>query len=365
MAVYISVILMTTGLAYLYSKAKGNITKNILFFVLVLVPALVCGLRGVGTDYLGMVNNFDKILGGNYYLVDYSSLWIQFLLLTGKMGINAQVPICICSFITISIIFYIFKVYEKNIDITFAVFSFMTSFYLLSFNLYRQLLANAIFLLGIVIYETKGNKQIYWILGAISVWIHSSCLPFLPIIFWWKFVVNISERRKRLLFYVIGTICVFSIPVISNRIARLITFLPHYAYYLEKFEFQGLGFGIVRYLVLAVCPALIYQKKRDNQKLIKANLGFLNFFAIFGTILWLTSYVSETYIYRVSYGFLIALPLLHGVIAKDVVGRYRLTFKKRGFIFMLASISVILVFCYYDFVVINSGVIVPYKFFWG
>lgn len=364
MTIYIVVIMLTTLTAHFFSKARKSIIKKPLFVLLIIIPSLFSGLRGVGTDYLMLINNNDRIINSRYYAVDYSSLWIQLLLLGGRYRINPQVLILLCSLFTVGIAFWIFRIYEKYISFSFAVFSFMTSFYLLSFNLYRQLLANEILFLGIVLYATEKSKIKYWICGILSAWIHSSCILFLPIIFVWNLIVDKKYKNKRTMVYIIGLALVFSIPFFSRHISWIRDYFPHYEYYFRSFSFQGFGTGFLRYLILAVVPAIYYQRSKRYDKLVDANMEYLIFFSIFGSIIWLTSYISDAFIYRISFPMLVALPLLHGLIAKDIRCDNKNIYKRKGLLYIMLSVLAISVFFYYDFVIVNSGLIIPYKFFW-
>ena len=357
---YGSIILVTTFLSYLYSLSKGKKIKISLFFLLVLFPSLISGLRGVGTDYHILIDNFDKVVNGHFYLVDYDSLWIQIVLLFGKPGIPPQVPIFLASLITICGMLKIFRSYEKNISFVFSVFSFMCTFYLISFNLYRQLLSNVIFLLGVCSYAQTAKSKKYWLYGIISVLIHDSNILFLPMILFWKILTHKRELRKRLGIYICASCMIISIPLFVAVLSNLVSLFPHYAYYFEHFYFKGFGLGIVRYFFLTIIPVIYI----TNLNLNKIGLGFLPFFCIFGTVIWLSSYISESFIYRLSYTLHLSLPILYGVIAKEIKKRNGLFFKRNGIFLQFLIISMLVICCYNDFIVVNSGLITPYHFFW-
>lgn len=86
-------------------------------------------------------------------------------------------------------------------------------------------------------------------------------------------------------------------------------------------------------------------------------ISFLPFYITMGFVLWLTSYVSESTIYRISYNLLIALPILHGYFFKKYI-RNTKTY------IMIAVIFVMVLFWYYDGAVLNTGETVPYRFYW-
>ena len=86
-------------------------------------------------------------------------------------------------------------------------------------------------------------------------------------------------------------------------------------------------------------------------------ISFLPFYITMGFVLWLTSYISESTIYRICYNLLIALPILHGYLYKKYI-------KKAKSFVLVGIIAIMVLFWYYDGSILNTGETVPYKFFW-
>lgn len=362
---YAGVILITTLISWFYCMVRKP-WKRFYFFLLVLFPTIVAGLRGVGTDYIAHTHFYEKIINGSYFYADYTSLLIYFIRLLGSNGFSFQFSIFLISFLTVYLAFYIIRIYENEISLPFAVFSYMTLFYHLSFNLYRQILAVEFFLLAIVYLHIFNNKKMFWIYGFIAGFIHSSAFLFIFIFFVWKFITTSSFKNRRLLIYIIGTSIIIALPLLTQHLIFIQILFPHYENYFKEFFYNGFGFGSIKYIVVAIWPALFVRYLDRKIDLHMDKLSYCPFFAVFGTIIWLTSYVSSTYLYRMSYYLTISLPLFHGFIIKHYIERYGMKFHiRKGGIIAFMFIIVIIIFWVYDIQIANTGEILPYKFFWN
>lgn len=357
MIFYGMIIIITTLFSYLYSHSKGS-SKKIYWFLLIVFPSFFSAMRGVGTDYVQHGINFEKIISGNFYLVNYRSILIKLMKILGNWGVDYQIVIGIVSFLTIYLTFTIFRIYQEDISFTYATFSYMTMYYLLTFNLYRQFMAAELFLLAII-YKAKFKKdRKFWLFGILAGMIHSSVFLFLPIYFIWNVIVKEKYKKVRCFIYFTCLLSIILLPSIANKLVILGELFPHYKFYFSEFTRFRVGFGLVRYLILAIWP-VIYLKK---EQIIKMEYSL--FFLVFGTILWLTSYISQRYIYRLAFNLLIVLPLVHGLLYKNCIQlkKQRCMIKLRG-VGIIFVTAVLLVFWYYDFKVKNSGLVVPYHFF--
>lgn len=356
MSFYAGIVVITTLFAWIYSHAKGKRTKKLLYILLVSFPATISGLRGVGTDIRHYIDYANEIIEGTYELVDYKSLFVQITRFFLKHNVSFQIVLFVVSIITIHTIFVIFDMYRKYISFTFAVFSYMLVFYQMSFNLYRQIMAATFFLLATVYLFKDGNKKQFFIWYIVSVLIHASLLPFGLVYFFRDWILEKKYLKKRIFFYVIVTIIIFCIPKITSNMEFLIKIIPHYGWYITRFYQTGIGFGILRYLVIGVIPVISLRIKKGDQDINIKKMGFLPFYISMGFVLWLTSYISESTIYRVSYNILIALPLFNGYFYHRYIRRTRI-------IIIAAVIGTMLLFWYYDGAIINSGETVPYRFY--
>lgn len=77
MIFYALVVIITTLLAWIYAHIRGNNARKIVYFLLVMFPAAISGLRGVGTDIRQYILSSNEIIAGTYELVDYKSIFVQ------------------------------------------------------------------------------------------------------------------------------------------------------------------------------------------------------------------------------------------------------------------------------------------------
>lgn len=357
MLFYTVIVIITTLLAWLYSHAKGIQAKKVLYFFLVMFPSTISGLRGVGTDYWIYIKNRQEIIEGVFENVDYNSLFTQITRLLFHFGIDFQIIIFFTSFVTIHVVFDAIKLYKKKISFVFGCFSYMLIFFQMSFNTYRQIMSASLFLAATVFLFKEHSKKKFVIWYFIAVLIHSSILPFGLVLFFKDKILEDRYKKKRILLYCITTIVIFIIPSLMSQMSFLLKVIPHYGWYITRFYRSGIGFGILRYLVMGVMPVVFIDHKKFNHELQEIGLGFVPFYISMGFVLWLTSYISESSIYRISYNMLIALPLLHGYIFKKYLRKSRI-------IVCACVIVIMLGFWAYDGIILNTGETLPYHFFW-
>ena len=357
MLFYAGIVGITTLLAWVYSHAKGIGTKRVLYGILVMFPATISGLRGVGTDIRQYFFHANDIIAGTYDLVDYKSIFVQITRFLLKFNVNYTIILLIVSIIIIHVMFIVFGAYKKEISFTFAVFSYMLIFYQMSLNTYRQIMAAAFFLLATVYLYKKEDKRRYCFFYVVAVLIHSSILPFGLLFFFKDWITDNKFLKHRIVVYIVISVMIFSIPRMMSKMDFLLRIIPHYGWYITRFKSTGIGFGILRFLVMGVVPVLYLYLKKTNKDLKQIKLEYLPFYTIMGFVLWLTSYISESTIYRISYNLLISLPLLHGYI-------FRRYLRNTKIVILGAVVTVMLFFWWYDGAVLNTGETVPYRFIW-
>ena len=190
MLIYIGTIAVTVLLAWLVEHARQ---KHFIFFFMVLVPSCVSGFRGVGTDYFAYKLRYEKVVRGiktDLDGTDLSGLFYQVLKKVGYFLFGYQSVIFLFSFFTILIAFYIFFQLRNRLSFSFAVFSYMTSLYLYSFNIFRQFLSAELFILALLFIREKRSKWIVLVTLVLSVGVHSSSLLYLFIAFIVFFIKN-------------------------------------------------------------------------------------------------------------------------------------------------------------------------------
>ena len=91
MLFYAGIVAITTLLAWIYSHAKGKQAKRVLYVLLVMFPATISGLRGVGTDIGHYIEYASEIISGTYDLVDYKSIFVQITRILLRYNISFQI----------------------------------------------------------------------------------------------------------------------------------------------------------------------------------------------------------------------------------------------------------------------------------
>ncbi len=358
MIIYLITIALTTFLAWLYENVMKK-QKKIVFAIMVMIPAIVSGLRGVGTDYHLYNERFELMQNGTFNIAELNLLYVVMQLFT-RIGFSYQFFIFLTSVATVLTAFYIIIQYEREINLKFGVLSYMLTFYQMSFNIYRQVLGSELFILALLFLLKKKNKKAFWIIFFLAAFVHTSIIPFALIYFIIPLTQQRKLARKRFTVYILLSILVAVLPLMSELLIKVARRLPHYAFYLSNFEYSDIGVGVFRYIILAVLPAmLIYRcKNSEDDVLVLNEVKTFSFLSVVGTILWMMSYISTTYLYRLGYISLIVMPIIHGYMIK------RMKRDKIYFAVSLAIIAALLFFWWYDFIVLNSGDTYPYHFFW-
>lgn len=365
---YILIILITTLIAATYQSTKNKA----IFILLVLFPSFFCGFRESGTDYFIYLERFRYIARGlrvSKSGTDLSAPFYGFFGLINRICGNYQVAIFVISFVTIFIAFYLICQHSKDISVSVAVFSYMTMFYFLSFNIFRQCLAAEVYALGIYLFVKKKKSVTGIMVLILSVLIHSSVFPFALVALILSWISENFRIKKRICVYLTLLTVVFLLPEMSMLTQKLLSALPHYAFYFLNFHYQGLGIGIFRYIFLVCVMILLLYK--SGYLLEKEYIAY-SFLALNGAILTWMSYVSDTFIYRIGYIGLVFLPILHGYFVRQFLTMrrsngsiqivYRNTTKgKIASAFSLGLIALLLFFFWYDFIYLNTGDILPYS----
>lgn len=365
---YMLIILITTLIAATYQNTKNKA----IFILLVLFPSFFCGFRESGTDYFIYLERFRYIARGlrvSKSGTDLSAPFYGFFGLINHICGNYQVAIFIISFVTIFIAFYLICQHSEDISVSVAVFSYMTMFYFLSFNIFRQCLAAEFYALGIYLFVKKKKSVTGIMVLILSVLIHSSVFPFALVALILSWISENFRIKKRICVYLTLLTVVFLLPEMSMLTQKLLSALPHYAFYFLNFHYQGLGIGIFRYIFLVCVMILLLYK---SGYLLEREYIAYSFLALNGAILTWMSYVSDTFIYRIGYIGLVFLPILHGYFVRQFLTMrrsngsiqivYRNTTKgKIASAFSLGLIALLLFFFWYDFIYLNTGDTLPYS----
>ena len=364
MAVYTAIVLLVTLLSWIYEKDNSKY-KKFIFILMVAVPSVISGIRGVGTDYYLYKMRFDSIAYGTEVMASGTDLKTPFyetMRIFTRIGLSYQLYIFIISFITIGCAFYVIRENRDKIDVTAAVFSYMTMFYLLSFNIFRQILSAELFALGIFLIAERKRKLTGAFVLAVSAMIHSSIIIYILIYLLFgrdsnRFFKS-ENKNKRLIVYLLIICIIICLPNLNNLSNLIRHLLPHYAYYFLQFQYRKIGIGIFRYLLLAwlVCFVLSRRKEENEPEIV-----MYMFMSLIGTILTWLSYVSESYIYRIGYSGIVFLPIVHGYFIKKM---HRDKEKKAvGDLLSVLVYLLLFFFLWYDYIYLNTGEVTPYHLY--
>lgn len=366
---YTIIVLVTTLIAVAYQNTNN---KRFFFFLMVAFPSFFSGFRKVGTDYYVYLERFHYLGNGSKFSIEGTDLTGPFYILLKSVGQilgNYQIAICLIAIITIFVAFYLICQHEDEISIPVAVFSYMTTFYFLSFNIFRQCLAAEIYALGVFLIIKRKEKKRGGIALICAVLLHSSVLPFALSTVILSWISEDSKKEIRFLVYAMLFVGVVSLPEMKIITAKLLSALPHYAFYFLNFNYNGIGIGVFRYIFLVIVVSIIL--KCAGFLFDKVYVAY-TFLAIIGTILTWLSYVSTTFIYRIGYIGLVFLPVLHGYFSKKFLAVYRnrgsfqITCRNTsigimGAVFTFGLLVILFFFFWYDYIYLNSGEILPYS----
>lgn len=268
MYIFILILSLTT---YVLGKSLKRLEP---FYLLTVVLALVCGLRGefVGVDTNSYHKVFSDLKDGNlvYILEQGYLLFLKFII--SIEGTQQLVFLLFSSFTIYCYSKFILR-YSKNPYLSLLIFVFLSPFYLSTFNQVRQYLAIGIFLAYLIplIQNKQLIKYILVILGT-TFFIHASSILLIP----FYFVLNKS----------ISPILKVSYIVIFNSIISILTVLllkTHYGYFITKrvdIEIQTSLFLIQIFISFFI---LLFQKrisKGDNSRKIFFNMAYFSLFLL-------------------------------------------------------------------------------------
>lgn len=352
MAVYLSVILSTSLISLFFKRTKG-IMKHLVFLCSVFVPSCLSSLRQVGTDYFIYQDRYNKIAFDIHDKEIDNSIIYTIMNLIHDLGGNYQIFVSIVSFITTFIAFYIIYYLCPEIDCTLSVFTYLTVLYLTSYNIFRQILATEIMLLGIILFlKHKKRGLIYIFLSCI---VHSSMLFTLFFFALFLFITlheNRFEESGKKSFYIVYTglgALIVSLPVISSIILRFISIFSHYGYYLTNFMYQPIGLSLLPYCFILISAYIFLSTDKFNRV-----ENYILYSSTIGTILWCLAFVSTSSSYRLSYNLFSSLPLLVGLTGRKT-GRYK-------YLYLISILLLLTMYVLYYFGIKKSGEIVPYSF---
>lgn len=379
--IYALVIGSTILFTFLYTRTQGSL-KVILYIISVAIPICFSGLRMVGTDYFNYRDRYFLIKAGLPASATDSSLLYVMMRVVQQLGGSYQVVIFLVSCLTILCFSVSMMMMKSVISIPLAMTAFMLMFYQLSFNIFRQICAAMLVLLGSLVimknaieYSLHGRmKNIVQLACAVVIvllgmLLHSSCIFLVISIAVFMIAKIVRPHTDFIVWYILVAFIVLSLPVMNNVITFFLTHFAHYGYYFVNFEYRSPGIGIIRYFILVGVPVvvMIYEKSQrfqripnhlqdagENDDFQTWSLDFCVFLSVTGSILFLLSYVSTSVLYRVAFNELITVPLLISAAYQQLKRPLSRLCYGSGLLLVL------LFFWWYDFFYLGTGETVPY-----
>ncbi len=263
---------ISLGLCYVYEKkVKTSDLKNkLLWTFLILGPtiALASFRYGIGIDYFEYERNFyqDKLAGGFSYFIKEP---LNFLLMQMIYWIcpHSVAMFFVYSLLTMVVFFKAIEYYKDRISITLALFIFYMTYYLVSYNIIRQMLAVIIIFYGMrYIFEKKFWK--YFLCVILAGMIHKTAYLMIIVYFFCDenlgFLQKIklftkpkmSENIQSIIIYIIiGGLPFLLVPIVP----KIISVLGIYRTYLDRKT--SMSFKFLLY-VLPILTLVLANRKR-------------------------------------------------------------------------------------------------------
>lgn len=340
-------------------KNIGSGYRKLFFILAILIPSIMAGMRyGIGTDYSNHYVWYNEIVSGSGISRDRIDIGFTILSkITGWLGIGFPATLFLLSFITSYSVLASLKKLENNVSVTFGYFTYLMLYYQMSYNIMRQICAAALFLYAIT-WLLEGNRKKSFIYMVIANSFHSSAIIGIPILLFNKIFVKDEYKITRRIIYVSSLVIVLTLPYIASLAVLLLEKIGRYVYYFKVgMEYQEIGFGLLRYILIVILPGFYFRKEIKNTNEIKIYYSV----AILGFILWLTTYVSTNVIYRVSYNYLIVIVVLSAFFYKQI----KIKNVYNRVLCKISLIAPILFFWVYDYFILGSDGTIPYVFIWS
>ena len=374
---FAALMLACVVLASMYQKEVNKNKRNLYFALMILIPSIFAGLRYyVGTDYGIHEGVFFDVANG---LIVEKHAEIGYVFLNQIVAFfhgNYNIVLFLVHLISLTCYFLSIKHFEDHINVPLAVLFYFLLYYQMSLNYIRQLLAASIAIYGCVLY-IKNMKKSGLLVTLISGLFHMTGWIYLPIMLLYRFFINDRWNLLKVILYISGIILLFTYPIflppILEYFEELIPKLAYFFNYLEA-QYQMIGIGLFRYLLLIVVPGLFFYKHAKEQ------FKFMIHITILGFILWLTSYVTKMEFYRIAHNFLLMLPILLAYFFKNTGNLFveyqdlpkllknklfNMIYKYRIILYRSMTVFLIVFFWIYDFFILGAHETIPYVWILG
>lgn len=331
---YLSIFFIT-GVLFEYSEYLDKYLieekfKKILFVTCIMfIPSFFAGIRsGVGTDYDNYSAIFTAIntgVGNNPTEMGYT--FLNYII--GQFGGNIQTVFFIMSFLTLLFIYLFLYEYRSSIGIGLGILVFLISYYNMSYNIVRQVLAISISLYSMNFIDKRKSKHfVFFILLAMSF--HAGAVIMLPLYIFYNNFVN-KRRLFRVLTYLVYFLALANYQYIVEFVSLNILGTDKYLY-LTKNLGTNLGLGaVVRYAPQLLIGFVFYDELLLNNKSFKLYyfllvMGYLtgllpafgapivlnrigSFFSIANV--WLIPYYYQYFKYKENYNWIVPTLIIY------------------------------------------------------
>lgn len=277
---------MSLILCYIYEKRvdKNSLKNRFIWTLLIIAPTVIlAGIRfDVGIDYLSYESDFyqNKFeIGFKYYIKEPLNFLLNVIVY--QICPNAVAMFFVYAFITMFVFFKAIDYYRDRMSLTLALFIFYMTYYLVSYNVIRQMIAVVIILYATrYIFEKKFWE--YLLCVVVAGMMHKSAYLMIVLYFFYdenlrflkkvklskKFNISISENLQSIIIYgIIGLLPLLLVPLIP----KITNFLGIYRGHLLKETHMSFKF------LLYVLPilTLIFVYRKEILKESKSNEFFI------------------------------------------------------------------------------------------
>lgn len=349
-------------LCYIYEKKvdKAECKNRLLWMILIIAPVVIlAGLRyGIGIDYFEYKGNFyqNKFSEGFSYFVK-EPLNLLIMEISHLVWPNSVPMFFAYSVITMVVFFLAIEYFRDRMSITFALFIFYMTYYLVSYNIIRQMIAVMIIFYGVrYIFEKK-----FWnflICVVLAGMIHKTAYLMLMLYFFYDENLDFLHKRKLftkpkisentqsiIIYMVIGVLPFLLVPLIP----KLTSILGIYQTYLTKqttLKFNFLLYILPILILILVFRREILNESKQNEFFIRMIILQIPFHFMGGII----KYIDRFALY----------PAIMQIILIPILVRNLRTRKMHNFI-KFCVIGWYIFYFVVMFVILNSNGVMPYQ----
>lgn len=346
---YFLLILISSFITWIAIESKHRIIKIPLSILAVLIPSFFFGFRDqIGSDFQNYVNHFYDIQLGYETRLEWGYEAINRLV--AELGFTEHALFFVVGIIMFIFLHLTFERYKHLLNPGLAMFTFMSFFYQMSFNIVRQVMTITVILYSIkFIEERKLIKFIFIILLASSF--HTSALLFLPVYFVNDLLEKTNKKISQILIYIVVILGVILLDYIAAPLFSNLESFEQYSRYLNDVDSTNEGLGFV----LRTIPFLIlgiYLYKDGNKYYRNYSLYFSIF--VMGFLLGFSRFVGAPFLSRITLNYDVIIVLLLPIFIKIL--------NKRGEYWLSwLTISYVFIHWWYIYIYIGSHGTFPYQ----